>query len=374
MKLSRTAAVAGGGIAGLAAGVALLQRGWNVTVYEQSNEVRIVGAGIYIWENGLKVLESLGVYDRVIHGAIQVKRRERRDAKGKLFGFERTSESGRVFVPLREALLTALRDRYLELGGVIEFGHRVDCATAEGELRFLDGSSVHADLVIGADGIHSRVRDGLDLLKSRRQINQFAYRSMIKREPWEQHDAMRTYVCEHWNGGRRLLYAPSTAEMAYVQLTSLRGDPISGGFDRAEWLKTFPHLAWIIDRIPGDGYGDWFETVRLNDWSAGKVALIGDSASAQPPFLGQGGGIAMCSALSLAHEIEAAADVSQGISNWQRREKPFVEWVQTVSSWYGELARVPQPVRHAVLRIVGGTIWLRERTIRVAAMRTPAGS
>jgi hypothetical protein len=82
----------------------------------------------------------------------------------------------------------------------------------------------------------------------------------------------------------------------------------------------------------------------------------------------------MCSALSLAHEIEAAADVSQGISNWQRREKPFVEWVQTVSSWYGELARVPQPVRHAVLRIVGGTIWLRERTIRVAAMRTPAGS
>ena len=60
MKSALTAIIAGGGLGGLATAAALAQRGWNVTVYERQPALRAAGSGIYIWENGLRVLEALG--------------------------------------------------------------------------------------------------------------------------------------------------------------------------------------------------------------------------------------------------------------------------------------------------------------------------
>jgi 2-polyprenyl-6-methoxyphenol hydroxylase-like FAD-dependent oxidoreductase len=373
--ITRSVAIAGSGIGGLAVGLALLRRGWQVHIYEQSDEMRILGASIYIWENGLRVLEALGVFDRVVANAVRVKVRERRDAHGELFGIENTSSSGRLYLPLRRALLTALRDAILDGGGKISFGMPAVGADPAGILNFADGSTARADLVIGADGINSRVRDSLGMLRCRKQAGQYGYRIMIKREDGEAEDDARSRICEHWNGGRRLLYAPSTKDLVYVQLTSLRGDPAAGApFDRKSWLKTFPHLDWIIERIPDDGKGDWFETVRLKKWSSGRVALIGDSASAQPPFLGQGGGVAMTSALSLADALSGTGDVLAGLAQWEHNERRFVEWVQTVSSLYGELARLPPAMRRVALKTIGGNDWLRRRTIRCAAVRPPTGA
>jgi 2-polyprenyl-6-methoxyphenol hydroxylase-like FAD-dependent oxidoreductase len=213
------------------------------------------------------------------------------------------------------------------------------------------------------------------MLRWRKPAGQYGYRIMIKREPGEADDDARSRICEHWHGSRRLLYAPSTRELVYVQLTSVRGDPAAGSpFDRASWSRTFPHLDWIMERIPSDGKGDWFETVRLKSWTSGRVALIGDSASAQPPFLGQGGGIAMTSALSLADALSKQDDVLAGLAKWESDERRFVEWVQTVSRYYGQLARAPPAFRRAALKLFGGNEWLRQRTIRCAAVRAPTGA
>jgi 2-polyprenyl-6-methoxyphenol hydroxylase-like FAD-dependent oxidoreductase len=372
---TRSVAIAGAGIGGLAAGLAFLRKGWQVHIYEQSDAIRILGASIYIWENGLRVLEALGIFDRVVADTVQVRMRERRDADGKLFGIENTASSGRLYLPLRKALLTSLQDAVVAAGGLISFGMPSIGADPSGILKFADGTSVKADLVIGADGINSRVRDSLDMLQWRKPAGQYGYRIMIKREPGEADDDARSRICEHWNGSRRLLYAPSTRELVYVQLTSVRGDPAAGApFDRESWTRTFPHLDWIMKRIPSDGKGDWFETVRLKSWTVGRVALIGDSASAQPPFLGQGGGIAMTSALSLADALSKHDDVLAGLAKWQSDERLFVEWVQTVSRYYGQLARTPPAFRRAALKLFGGNEWLRQRTIRCAAVRAPIGA
>ena len=136
-------------------------------LYEQSNDIRILGASIYIWENGLRVLEALGVFDRVVADAVQVRMRERRDADGELFGIEDTASSGRLYLPLRRALLTSLQQEVLTGGGEIYFGMPAVGADASGILKFADGTSTKADLVIGADGINSRVRDSLDMLEWR---------------------------------------------------------------------------------------------------------------------------------------------------------------------------------------------------------------
>jgi 2-polyprenyl-6-methoxyphenol hydroxylase-like FAD-dependent oxidoreductase len=371
----RSAAIVGAGIGGLAAGLALLKQGWQVHIYEQSSDIRILGASIYIWENGLRVLETLGVFDQVVADAVQVRTRERRDAAGQLFGIENTASSGRLYLPLRRALLMALRNGVIAEGGRISFGRAGVGADPTGSVTFSDGSRVEADLVVGADGINSRVRDSLGMLQWRKDAGQYGYRVMIRREEGETADETRSRICEHWNGSRRLLYAPSTKELAYVQLTSVRSDPAAGGpFDRASWLATFPHLDWLIERIPMDGKGDWFETIRLKRWATGRVALIGDAASGQPPFLGQGGGIAMTSALSLAHALSTHEDIGQALAAWERSERSFVEWVQSVSRFYGELAFLPPSLRRLALKAIGSNGWLRRRTIRCAAVRVPIGA
>ena len=372
--MARRVEIAGGGIGGLAAGLAFARQGWRVRVHEQDDALRVLGAGIYIWENGLRVLETLGVYDQVVAGAIRVTRRERRNADGTLFGVETITGPGRLYVPLRRTLLQALRDGLVEAGGDLVFGSCIAGADPAGRLLFADGSAAKADLVIGADGINSPVRDSLGLLKSRRQVGQHAYRVMIPRRPEDLTTERGTAICEHWAGPRRLLYAPCTAELAYVQLTTLRGDAEGHPFDRGFWSRLFPHAAWIVERIPEDGKSDWLELVRLHAWSKGRVVLVGDSASAQPPFLGQGGGMAMTSALALAHHVAQAADIEAGIAAWSAGERRFVEWVQTVSWLYGEIARWPAPLRTAAFRIIGGSEWLKRKTLRAAVARPPTGA
>jgi 2-polyprenyl-6-methoxyphenol hydroxylase-like FAD-dependent oxidoreductase len=200
--------VAGGGIAGLAAGLAFARNGWSVRVHEQDSQLRIPGAGIYIWENGLRVLETLGVLDAVSEGAIPATRHEKRDFDGTAFVQSGFSPGARLIVPLRRTLLTALADALVAAGGELVFGSRPVAAAPDGTMSFEDGSSVRADLVIGADGINSRIRDSLGLLKWRKAARQFGYRAMIPRLLEElETDAGRAH-CENWNGSRRLLYAP----------------------------------------------------------------------------------------------------------------------------------------------------------------------
>lgn len=366
-----TVEIAGGGIAGLTTGLAFARKGWRVRVHEQDDTLRILGAGIYIWENGLRVLDALGVLYPVIAGAIPAWRHEKRNHDGAIFAESRVGPDFRLYVPLRESLLTALYNALRAAGGEVMFNSRAVSADPRGALLFADGRSVQADLIVAADGIHSPIRDGLGLLRTRRAVGQFGYRVMIPRDPSELTSDIGRAHCETWNGSRRLLYAPCTDEFAYVQLTSLKGDERANRvpIDRDFWRSLFPRLDWIVDRIPDDGRGDWFELIRTRDWSNGRVALVGDAASGQPPFLGQGGGCAMMSGYTLAEMIEREDDVLLGIDEWKRRERGLTEWVQQVSYWYGQLALLPPPVRTALFRTIDKAEWLKAATLFVAARR-----
>ena len=111
MPEKRHAEIVGGGFAGLAAAGALAQKGWSVRLHERSPELRPTGAGIYIYENGLRVLEKLGAYDEAVKGAPFAHTREMRDEQNRVLSVHRWDPSKRVFSIVRQRVITALADQ-----------------------------------------------------------------------------------------------------------------------------------------------------------------------------------------------------------------------------------------------------------------------
>src|SRR6201986_5287849 len=106
----RHAEIVGAGFAGLTAACALAQRGWSVRVHERGDKLRTTGAGIYIYENGLRVLETLGAYGAAVAGANPAHTREVRDEHDRIIAVHRwdTASGARVFSIVRQKVINAL--------------------------------------------------------------------------------------------------------------------------------------------------------------------------------------------------------------------------------------------------------------------------
>src|SRR5690606_31002969 len=126
------ALVAGGGIGGLATAAALGRHGWDVTVYERQDALRAGGAGIYIWENGLLVLEALGAYEEATRGAFHGTHFEQRDNRGEIIESAPIAADKRLLTVPRSQLLHALHQACVRAGVEVITRAEVIGATARG--------------------------------------------------------------------------------------------------------------------------------------------------------------------------------------------------------------------------------------------------
>jgi 2-polyprenyl-6-methoxyphenol hydroxylase-like FAD-dependent oxidoreductase len=385
----RHAEIVGAGFAGLTAACALAQRGWRVRVHERAERLRTTGAGIYIYENGLRVLEAVGAYDLAIAGAPLAHTREVRDERNRVIAVHRWTGS-RVFSIVRQNVINALAAAATRAGAEIVTGSAATAATAAGELVLADGRRVAADLIVGADGSNSSVRDALGLLAKRRPLVDGCTRLLMDKTPQERRAAdgaetgdgkiadtkiTDTKTIEYWSGTRRVLYTPCSATEIYVALTMLDRDEAAKAVPvrKDTWTRAFPHLADLIDRIGEQGRYDRFELIKLTHWSAGRVAIIGDAAHALPPNIGQGGGCAMMNALSLAVYLDRAADVPAALVAWERQERPITDHTQRISVLLGLPTTWPPPLRALTLSLAGRSKWLTRQRTRTALHR-PTGT
>src|SRR6266702_1552857 len=120
--------IIGAGFAGLTAACAFAQRGWSVRVHERADRLRATGAGIYIYENGLRVLEAVGAYAAAVKGAPFAHTREVRDGRGRLFSI------------VRQNVINALAAAARSAGAKIVTNSTAAGATPAGELVLVDGS------------------------------------------------------------------------------------------------------------------------------------------------------------------------------------------------------------------------------------------
>lgn len=372
-RTPRHAEIAGAGIAGLTMAAALGQRGWSVRVHERNDELREIGAGIAIWQNGLRALERIGVAEEIVGGADRIDHWQLRDERNRTLQDEwmlpGVLES---YAVLRTDLHQALARRAREAGAEIATGSRVAAAEPGGVLVLEDGSRLHADLVVGADGVGSRVRDALGLAARVTDLGDGCGRHLIPRKPSDP----RNRIVERWHGARRIGIVPCTEDQVYVYLCCPASDAAGCAQEasRETWAGTFPEFRDFIERIPDGGRWASFSDAVATRWSSGRVALIGDAAHAMSPNLGQAACLAMVNAVALAGMLDAIGDVPATLPAWERAQRPVTDQTQRFSRFYGWIGtHWPRPLLDLRSALVWGLAHSErmQARINVAARQVP---
>src|SRR5437867_7181730 len=147
-----SAEIVGGGFAGLTAACALAQRGWRVRVHERAERLRTAGAGINVYENGLRVLEAVGAAEETLRDAFVTRLRETRDEHDRLLATHRWDI--RVVGVVRQRMIDALAAAARRGGAEIVVNSEGVSATPSGELSLSSGEKIRADLIVAAGGVN----------------------------------------------------------------------------------------------------------------------------------------------------------------------------------------------------------------------------
>jgi 2-polyprenyl-6-methoxyphenol hydroxylase-like FAD-dependent oxidoreductase len=315
--MMRTAEIAGAGIGGLAIATMLARDGWRVRVHERSEQVREIGAGIYIKNNSIEVLEHLGAFETMRRAGTELRQAQIQFADGSVRQQRQLSGLSRVHVFPRQVVIEALRDAALDAGVEIRTGSTVAGAAADGTLRSADGHQWQADLVVGADGVMSAVRNSLGIRSGFTLLPTIIDRFLVKSREFTPEQK----TVEHWSGNRRIGVTPSGPEHTYVYMVAPERDAVAKRLplDVEDWSARFPTIRGLLELL-GRSESTQFNygVVKCEKWSVGKVAILGDAAHGLPPTLGQGAGLTLINAYALAHCLRQRQEVAAALRDWEQ--------------------------------------------------------
>jgi salicylate hydroxylase len=323
-------AIVGGGIGGLAAAAFLHRRGLAATVYEQAARLTEIGAGLVVAPNLARLLRQLGVLDDLRERAVQLDTgwEFRRWADGAVLSSENLAEScaklygEQTYTAHRADLLRVIESRVPAAS--IRLGRKVTGLDAAGRgsaagalrLRFADGQSAEADVVIGADGIHSAVRAALFGVSPAAYSGLCAFRALVPagRAP----ELARRPAQTLWLGpGHHLVHYPvSGGELVNLVAFAPAGDYTTESWTATATVEEFlaefdgwdPRLTALIRAAGTPGRWALLDREPLPRWSEGAVTLLGDAAHPMFPFFGQGAAQAIEDAAVLARCLADGRD------------------------------------------------------------------
>jgi 2-polyprenyl-6-methoxyphenol hydroxylase-like FAD-dependent oxidoreductase len=351
---AKHAEIAGAGLVGLCTALLLRRVGWTVRVHERSETVREIGAGISLHQGACAVLEHLGLLATVLEHGIDLDASQAIDRTGKVLADRELRGAYRQLAIRRQTLIRLLADAAAAAGVDVLADSRVVGARAGGELLLEDGTAARADLVVGADGFHSPVRESLGLTDRKVERSNGATRALIEHEQ----GGARTVLEEWWGRGKRVGTLPVAPGVLYVYMSSRESDTRATGVpvDGAYWSRQFPGLdPAIFDKLAqADARHDPYPYVRPRSWSAGRVALAGDALNALPPSLGLGVSLGLRNARLMVEAVERAGDdVPAALAAWERDARPDTEWIQRWSLFRERLAHdLPPPLAAVRSRIL----------------------
>ncbi|MGW6129662.1 FAD-dependent monooxygenase [Cellulomonas sp. NPDC055163] len=340
--MTRRVLVVGAGVAGLATARALRAVGIDVMVVERRDGAPGLGLGLNLPGNAVRALGALGVVEPVLAAGVPVTRREYRSRSGRLlFAVDEASFWSGVApsVCVRPGrLLEALGAGQEVRRGVGVVG--VDSRTTGSEVVLGDGSRELADLVVGADGVRSTVRDAVVGTRPRASAMTATSWRFVVPNP-----GVGCWTA--WTGGGlALLLVPVAEGEVYGYASSSAGSSAGGDLGwLAESFAGFPAPArTAVDaacRAPDRPYHAPVEEVRVPTWHRGRVVVLGDAAHATGPVWAQGAALALEDALVLAEVLAAVPDWSAACAVWERRRRARVAHVQAATDRMSRLAALP---------------------------------
>lgn len=348
-----TVAVVGAGIGGLAASAALLANGYDVHIYEQATKFARVGAGIQMTPNAMKVLRGLGLEEKLREVAFEPQVGLNRDyATGAItnelpLGEEIQKRYGAPYLLMHRADLHGALATLVPMER-ISFGTKLANYTQKGGkviLELSDGSKPEFDLVIAADGVHSRVREIMLGPDMPRFTGKVAYRTTFpakllgdlqlgpSRTKWwgpDRHIVIY-YITRNGDEVYFVTSQPEKAEWMTKESWSAKGDL---GELRESFKDFHPEVRAVLDACPDVHRWALLARDPLRTWVDGHVALLGDAAHPMTPYMAQGAASALEDSAVLSRCLKDAtlATLAERLKLYETVRKPRASQIQSTSA------------------------------------------
>lgn len=371
-------AIIGGGIGGLTLAIALQRKGFSVNVYEGAPKIQPLGAGLVLAANAMKAFMDIGIGDAVLKAGSVLKLLRIKDEKGRVLTETDSEALSRKFgvinnfaihrADLHRVLVDALQP------GTLHINKRCIDLVPQGpatSLKFADETSILADHVIAADGIHSVVRKKLLPDVRTRYAGYTCWRGVADNLP---DVAGADETVETWGAGRRFGTVPLSNGRVYwfACLNAKENDPRMRAFSNEDLLRHFRHfhkpIPEIIRATPPEAiiWNDIIDLSPLKKFAFGNILLMGDAAHATTPNMGQGACMAVEDAAVLARCMEENTSTSDAFQEFERKRIARTTNIVNKSWSIGKVAQFENPVlvalRNAAIKLTPPSV--AEKQIR----------
>ena len=356
--MAGSVAIVGAGIGGLTLALSLHARGVPVTVYERASELREVGAAVALSANGLRPLDELGLLGRLEAVATQptelIHRGWRTHERITAFpvGIDGSYRSrfGAPYLGIHRAEFQRVLSGACP-PGMIRMGSEVVSATPDGTLTLASGETVTASVVVGADGVHSRLRSLVDPSAQPVYTGTSGFRGLV---PVRSLPTLPDPgAIQFWMGpdAHLLHYAIGPRGEDVNFLAVLEGpDAWTAGAGPAEaapgtLARAFegwaPAVREMVEAVPQSAHWPLYTLPPLSRWSAGRVVLLGDAAHTMLPHHGQGANQSIEDAVVLADLLAAGDDHASAVALYERLRRSRTRQVQRSSLVTSDLLHLP---------------------------------
>ena len=323
--------------------------GWKVHVLERAVAPEEVGAGLQISPNAMKVFAQLGLADRIEAAAFEPEALELRLGRSgrRIFSIPAARAArqrwGAPYLHIHRADLITILSNAIDASPAVKisFGETVTGYAQEkhgARLTLASGETLSADLVVGADGLHSRIRHQMVGPEHPRFTGNFAWRAVVPMDRLKTPPPPTACV---WAGKglHAVTYRLRGGELAnlvgVVERSDWQGESWTEEGTREEALRDFAGWARPVTELidKADAHFRWalFDRAPLTRWHDGAVALLGDACHPMLPFMAQGAAMAIEDAWVLAREVSSARTVESGLGRYEAIRRPRTSRVQAAS-------------------------------------------
>jgi 2-polyprenyl-6-methoxyphenol hydroxylase-like FAD-dependent oxidoreductase len=346
-------AILGGGIGGLTLAVALQRKNIDVTVYEGTPQWKPIGAGLGLAGNAVKAFREIGIEREVLKEGKVLKKVVIRNPKGKVLISTDSEDVSKRFgvvnnftihrADLHYVLIGQLRPGTVQLNKACVDFNQDDSGVG---IIFSDGTRSRADYLIAADGIHSVARRKLLSNVKTRYAGYTCWRGVTDNLP-PGFNADET--SETWGQGTRFGVVPLTKDRVYwfACVNASANDPMMRSLGPSDLLVFFGEfhapIPELIKRTSKVIWNDIIDIEPINQFAFGKVVLMGDSAHATTPNMGQGACMAIEDAVVLANSIESMSTAEEAFRMFESKRIRRTTKIVNDSWQLGKVAQWENP-------------------------------